>query len=121
MFRDIGVVFYYVSFIFLLPIIVALYYQEYFTIKSFVFTFLLCFLSGVSLKKLVKSQEPTRLKEGLVSVALLWFAITAFAAIPYMTLEKLSFLQAMFETMSAWTTTGLSLLVPETLSKTMLF
>ncbi|MCK4968186.1 MAG: TrkH family potassium uptake protein [Candidatus Aenigmarchaeota archaeon] len=120
-FRDIGVVFNYLSFIFLLPIIVALYYQEYFTIKYFVFTFMFCFSIGTILKKLFSSKESTRLKEGLISVAFLWLAITAFAAIPYMALEKLSFLQAMFETMSAWTTTGFSVLVPEELSKTMLF
>lgn len=120
-FRDIGIVFKYTSFVFLLPILVALYYREYFTIKYFILTFLPMFVAGVVLKKVFATGEKTMLKEGLVIASLMWLFIALLSAIPYVGLLKTTLLEATFETMSAWTTTGLSILVPEELPKTMLF
>lgn len=120
-FRDIGTVFKYTSFVFLLPIIVALIYGEYFTIEYFVLTFLPMFFLGIILEDIFATEEKTMLKEGLVSVSLLWFLVTAASTIPYLGLTRLNFLEALFETMSAWTTSGFSILVPEELPNTMLF
>ena len=51
------------------------------------------------------------LKEGCVSTALCWIVLSAFGAIPFvLTGEIPSFLDAMFETVSGFTTTGSSIL-----------
>ncbi len=120
-FRDIGIVLKYISPVFLLPVIAALIYGEYFTIVYFIFTFLPLFIVGSILQKIFATDEKTLLKEGLLTVALLWLMITLAATIPYICIEKITLLEASFETMAAWTTTGFSLLVPEDLTHTMLF
>ncbi len=120
-FRDIGIVLKYISPVFLLPVIVALAYGEYFTIIYFVFTFLPVFIAGIILEKIFATEDKTLLKDGLLSVALLWLLITLAATIPYIGIEKMALLPASFETMAAWTTTGFSMLVPEELTHTMLF
>ncbi len=120
-FRDIGIVLKYISPVFLLPVIPALIYAEYFTIIYFVLTFLPVFAAGSILEKIFATDDKTLLKDGLLSVALLWLTITLAATIPYIGIEKITLLEASFETMAAWTTTGYSLLVPEELTHTMLF
>ncbi|MFH1126696.1 MAG: TrkH family potassium uptake protein [archaeon] len=119
--RDVGILLKYMSPVFLLPIIVALIYEEYFTIIYFVLASLPMFALGVILEKAFQTDEKTSLKESLVTVSLIWLVITLIATIPYIGIEQISLLDAAFETMSAWTTTGFSLLVPEDLGRTMLF
>ncbi|MCK4429552.1 MAG: TrkH family potassium uptake protein [Candidatus Aenigmarchaeota archaeon] len=119
--RDTGTTLKYVSPIFLLPIIVALIYSEYSTIIYFVITAIPMFLMGIILEKVFATDTKTTLKEGLITVAIIWLFITSIATIPYITILKLKFLPALFETMAAWTTTGFSLMIPEELPKTMLF
>ncbi|MEA3342646.1 MAG: potassium transporter TrkG, partial [archaeon] len=120
-FRDIGTVLKYISLVFLLPIIPALIYHEYFTIIYFLLTALPMFAIGAIFEKIFATDEKTALKEGLLTVSLIWLFITLLATIPYIGITKISLLPATFETMAAWTTSGFSLLTPEDLPKTMLF
>jgi len=48
------------------------------------------------------------LQEGGVIVVLSWFSVCLFSALPFILVEKLNFTQALFESISGWTTTGLS-------------
>lgn len=120
-FRDIGTVLKYISPVFLLPIIPALIYNEHFTIIYFLLTALPMFAIGAIFENIFATDEKTALKEGLLTVSLIWLFITLIATIPYIGLTKISLLPATFETMAAWTTSGYSLLTPEALPKTMLF
>ena len=63
------------------------------------------------------------LKEGCVSTALCWIVLSAFGALPFvLTGEIPSFTDAMFETVSGFTTTGSSILTDvEAMSYTSLF
>jgi len=58
-------------------------------------------------------------KEGLVVTALAYLAFGLVGAIPFLT--QTSFLNAFFEAMSGFTTTGLSVLDPETLPQSLTF
>lgn len=49
------------------------------------------------------------LQEGGVIVLLSWVGICLFSAWPFMVVQKLGFTQAVFESVSGWTTTGLSM------------
>ncbi len=53
--------------------------------------------------------EPTR-REALIGVLLLWLAVPAFSAVPYIISGGFSPLDAMFESMSGFTTTGATVL-----------
>ena len=72
---------------------------------------LVCVLIGtlITLKK--PRNTMLYLKEGCVSTALCWIVLSAFGAVPFvMTGEIPRFLDAMFETVSGFTTTGSSIL-----------
>jgi len=57
--------------------------------------------------------NPLSLSEGGVIVLLLWILAPAISTIPFLYLTPATFSQAIFETVSSWTTTGLSVIDPE--------
>ena len=67
-------------------------------------------LIGLVLWRQLAPQQATSLTlpEGAVIVVLTWLLAIAFGAIPFMSVGGLNFTQAVFESTSGWTTTGLS-------------
>ncbi len=65
---------------------------------------------GTILRKYIGIAEPSAmtLQEGSVVVVLSWGIVSLVSALPFMMVEGLNFTQAMFEAVSGWTTTGLS-------------
>lgn len=66
---------------------------------------------GFSLRKLFRPSSHTSLsiEEGGVIVLISWIIAVVFSALPYMSVLGLTFSQAVFESVSGWTTTGLSM------------
>lgn len=58
----------------------------------------------------VRDDEPVSLsvQEGALIVLVVWLAAVVFGSIPFMVISGLTFTQAVFESTSGWTTTGLS-------------
>lgn len=106
----------------LLPCIVALVYSENEGI-FFAFDALLCCAVGVIMT--IKKPENTvfYLKEGCVATALSWIALSIFGCLPFYFSGVIpDFVNALFETVSGFTTTGASILHDvESLPKCMLF
>ena len=106
----------------LLPCIVAIIYQE----KSGIY-FLLAGLLSAAFGFLISIRKPTNntfyLKEGCVATSLSWILMSFFGALPfYFSKEIPSFTDALFETISGFTTTGTTILSDvEALSHCMLF
>ena len=106
----------------LLPCLVALYYGE----KQGI-TYLFCagvtLLLGLLIGLKKAKNNVFYLKEGCVATALSWIVLSVFGAMPfYLTGEIPSMTDALFETISGFTTTGASILSDvEALSKTSLF
>lgn len=50
------------------------------------------------------------IEEGGVIVVLSWLAVCVFSGVPFMIVDGLNFTQAVFEAVSGWTTTGLSVI-----------
>lgn len=106
----------------LLPCLVALYYKEsvgwYYLITAII-VLLVGFFLG---KKKVKSRV-FYAKEGFVTVALCWICISIVGAVPfYISGEIPMLIDALFESVSGFSTTGASILTDiEALSKTALF
>lgn len=107
----------------LCPSVAGLIYQEYNEAIAYAVTALLCLIVGhlCSCKKPDSKEIYTR--EGFVSVALSWLIMSIFGAIPFMlTGEIPHFIDALFETISGFTTTGASILTNvEALSHASLF
>lgn len=98
------------GFFMLLPCVIAIIFHE-----KELFTYLamsvICILLG-SLLTLKKAKDSVfYLKEGCVATALSWMVLSFFGALPFIiTGEIPSFTDAMFETVSGFTTTGASIL-----------
>ena len=60
------------------------------------------------------------IQQSAVIVVLSWLTVCLVSAWPFMTLQNLSFTQAVFESVSGWTTTGLSVVDVEQASKLIL-
>lgn len=110
------------GFFMLLPCVIAMVFHE-----KELFTYLamavVCILLG-SLMTLKKAKDTVfYLKEGCIATVLSWVLLSFFGALPFViTGEIPSFTDAMFETVSGFTTTGASILNNvEALSRTSLF
>ena len=107
----------------LLPLLVAICYKEAFMLGSFVVSSLAAGLAGVLCT--IKKPENKNMfaREGYIIVALSWILISLFGTIPFVLSGYIpSFVDAFFETVSGFTTTGASILTEvESLPKSLLF
>ena len=94
----------------LLPFLTGMIYHEN-EAYSYLIIGIICFVLGclITLKKVKHPQIFNR--EGFVAVALSWIVLSIFGAIPFViTGEIPSYVDALFETVSGFTTTGASIL-----------
>ena len=105
-----------------LPFIVAIIYKES-SGYSFLITIGLCLVIGLPLALRKVKSNLFFSKEGFISVALGWIFLSIMGALPfYLSGEIPSYVDALFEVISGFTTTGSSILKDvEALSKAMLF
>lgn len=111
------------SLLFLLPALVSLYYKETDTALTFVLIAVCVALVSLPLTILKPKNKQMYAREGLVIVALLWVIYPIAGALPfYVSGEIPSITDAIFESISGFTTTGATILSDiEALSRGMLF
>ncbi len=123
-FSTLGKVFKIEALLLLFPIIVSFCYGEW-SVSLFIgVSLLISLILGYTLSIIFKTKNTTiYAKEGFVTVAFAWIFISLISALPfYFTKEIPSFIDALFETVSGFTTTGATILkTPETLSHGLLF
>lgn len=107
----------------LLPPLTGVFYQEYRQASIYVLVAAICFIIGCLCSFLGKKTHQLYPREGFLAVSLGWIVLSLFGAIPFvLTGEIPSITDAMFETISGFTTTGASILTNvEALSYTSLF
>lgn len=108
------------SLAFILPLVAALIYAE--PVIPFLSASLLSLSTGLFLSNVFKTNgefESLRHKESFAVVALIWLLVSIFGAIPYL-FNNINAVDAFFESMSGFTTTGASVLIPEKLPKSLL-
>lgn len=91
----------------LLPCFIGLIYREedalYFALSS-----LICLVLGFIITRFRPKDKSLYAREGFVIVALSWFLLSLFGALPFVMSGAIpSFVDAVFETASGFTTTGL--------------
>ena len=106
----------------LLPCIVALIYREHQGIW-YLACAAVCLVIGRIMASLPARRDVFYAREGFVAVALSWIVLSIFGAAPFVLCGDIpSFTDALFETISGFTTTGSSILTDvEALSRTSLF
>jgi trk system potassium uptake protein TrkH len=63
-----------------------------------------------SLLKNIPPQSATKTKHVVISVSIIWLSISIIGALPYILSQTMGPLDALFESMSGWSTTGLTLM-----------
>ena len=90
----------------LVPLITALAYGEQ-AVFAFLWTALICAGAGLLLSFRKPKNQTLRARDGFVVVSLSWIAISLLGSLPFMlTGVTANFVDALFETVSGFTTTG---------------
>lgn len=104
-----------------LPILVALYYNEAKPALIFAFSAIITILIGLLLERGAKHEIELYHKESIAIVGIGWLALAIFGGIPFI-FEGISPLDALFESMAGFTTTGSTILTDiESHSRSILF
>lgn len=107
----------------LLPLIVAGIYKEGPEAMAIALTMLMCFVIGFIITRFKPKNKVLYAKEGFVIVSLSWIVLSIFGMLPFVLSGAIpSVFDALFETVSGFTTTGASILTDvEALGKSMIF
>ncbi len=108
----------------LIPLIMALALQELQAVKGFLWTLLIMAGVWAALKLLCRGENRAfGAREGMLCVAASWLALSLLGCLPFWISGEISrFVDALFETVSGFTTTGASILSDvESLSKSLLY
>ncbi|MHD0318008.1 TrkH family potassium uptake protein [Fusobacterium sp. THCT1E2] len=108
----------------LIPLALSFFYHESITVKkAYVFTMILLLFSSLLISKKIPENQKIYAKEGLVIVSISWIALSLFGALPFVFSNRIpSLIDAFFETVSGFTTTGASILTNvEALENSLLF
>ena len=93
-----------------LPCITALVYQEH-EFFAFLISMILCLIAGIPLTARKPKNKVFYTKDGCVAVALSWLALCIFGSVPFVLSGSIPHpIDAFFETVSGFTTTGSSIL-----------
>lgn len=103
------------SFLFILPILISLIFKEWDVSLDFTLAFSISIIIGLFLIDYgIETKEKSfhvSWKHGLVVASLSWVLLTLLGAIPYyLSGQMLSFIDAVFDVMSGYTTTGVFLI-----------
>lgn len=145
-FRQIGGLLIILGFTMIVPLIVSLIYSEYYSAIGFLLSGLICFLSGFILYNKIKIASEPLNRHALIIAAMGWLSIAIMGALPFIIIAYitpadvvqqfvpafadyhssiLNFknpLHALFESMSGFTTTGLTMAIHEpSIGKGLLF
>lgn len=106
----------------LLPILTGIIYKES-SLWAFVINGVICMLLGVLMTWKKPKHQHFYIREGFVTVALCWIVLSLMGAIPFLLTGTIpNFIDALFETVSGFTTTGASILPEvESLPRCVLF
>ena len=106
-----------------LPMLVSVFYKEYDVLMPFVYSIFAALAAGVLFGLKKPKNDLVFAKESYISVAAGWILVSFFGAMPfYLSGAIPSLIDALFETVSGFTTTGATIIADvETLPKGILF
>ncbi len=100
-----------VGLLMVVPLMVSIVFGEWDTVVDFVISIAACMVFGFGVQYFFKTDKDLKWSHGLVVAAGSWIVATALGALPhFLSGHEGSYLDAMFDVMSGYTTTGLYLL-----------
>lgn len=95
----------------LVPLITSLIYTEFGTVAATLITMAICGVLGFLLRMKKPENTTVYTKDGFAIVALSWIVLSAFGALPFVLSGAIpNYIDALFEIVSGFTTTGSSIL-----------
>ncbi|WOF15577.1 TrkH family potassium uptake protein [Methanoplanus sp. FWC-SCC4] len=107
---DLGNVLRFISIGTCVPIFIALIYREWDMVLPMALVPVILFLIGTGFLKFPENKREAKLSHALFSVALIWLICAFVGALPFTVGIGMPYLDSVFEAMSGWTDTGLTLL-----------
>jgi trk system potassium uptake protein TrkH len=105
----------------LIPLVPVFIYREFALFKVFFIPSMLSLATGLLLRRFVQPGT-ARYLQSLLVCGMAWVVLSVFASVPFWLGTHMSFLDAYFETVSGFTTTGITLFTHiESLQKSILF
>jgi len=119
---DIGNIFRYISTVTAVPLLVALIYREWEMVLPMASVPVTLFLLGSLLAQVPRQEREAPLSAALMAVALIWLVCALVSALPFTFGLCVPYLDGVFEAMSGWTDTGMTMMRSvEDLPRTLLF
>jgi len=119
--RDLGAIIFIIGYTLLIPLLVAIYYKEEHMYFAFLYPSAIAIWLGFILKRVFVKAEETKAKHAVVLAGSAWLVVSLIGSIPFQA-YGVGFLDSYFETMSGFTTSGLTLFEDvEVLPKSLLF
>lgn len=120
--RDLGNVMLVIGFVLFIEIIPSIVFKEFFAVRIFLLLGLTSVSVGYLLRYFFKGAKEPELRHAMIIAAISWLIAPLIGSIPFILIEKMSFLDSFFEGMSGWTGTGLTMVsTPENLHHSMQF
>ncbi|MBD3262104.1 MAG: hypothetical protein GF334_10645 [Candidatus Altiarchaeales archaeon] len=127
--RDLAAILQVVALVMLVPIIVTSIYTssqsslEFFKeLSAFIIPSAAYYLLYVLIRLTIKTDAETKSKHGLLAVVIAWFLIPLIGALPFLIRGALNPVDAFFESMSGWATTGMTMIArPELVAADLIF
>ncbi|UUX93433.1 TrkH family potassium uptake protein [Methanoplanus endosymbiosus] len=107
---DLGTVFRFLSVGTIFPLLIALYYQEWDMLVPMALVPVALFILGTVLLHFPENKREAKVSQALFSVAFIWLVCAFIGAIPFSLGIDMPYLDAVFESMSGWTDTGITML-----------
>jgi trk system potassium uptake protein TrkH len=124
--HTLGIILKFLGFLMLIPAFVGYYYSrhnpaEAASIMTFVYSFLITSFTGIVLEYTNRNEEELKNRESFAIVAFGWLTAAVFGALPFL-FSGMSPVDALFESMSGFTTTGATIMTDiESHSRALLF
>jgi len=117
--QSIGMVLIIVGVLTIIPLFVAAFYND--DLSPFFLVSVIPMVSGIGIVRLSGTEIDFQARHAAISAALTYLIVSVIGALPF-TYYGMGFLDAFFEAMSGWTTTGLTMIADvESLPRSLLF
>lgn len=110
--KELGSVLKIFSYVCLFAVVIPLIFNELHAILSMVVTSAVAYISAQAMLSLKEEAEP-KIRHAMIVAALAWIIIPLYSTIPLMVVEDMPFLDCMFECVSGWSGTGLTMVIHE--------
>lgn len=96
----------------LCAVLIPVLFKEFFAVRYLLITSGLGLASSLVLTSITVEEEP-KLRHAMILAALAWIIVPLYSSIPFMFIERMPFIDSMFESISGWSGTGLTMVVRE--------